>query len=543
MAKHVLSEGPRSLLFGSGPTTFSFNWAKYRDPLINQTQFWNVAFTQGFSWFSTLISSVGILGAASFFVFLILSIILFLRHLLKFPHENHTSLGMSMFIGLVAMILICFLYPSSLTFVITLFLLIGLLSSVLAHPEPIRFESQEASSFEQQEGIIMHDGNDAVPQSTRPLGWWDITSLTMRFENSWLLFASSLFAIFFLSLGVAAMYLQIQRLRAALTQQYAVALFSKGDVDGAVIQLEKAASFEDKNYINYIPLVQARMEKIRGLVQRAADGTNVQQQFQGEVSVAIQNSQTAIQLNPANPMLWRLQGSLYELLIPFIPGSENFAFSSYRKAIELDPLNPSLDIDLARAGLTAVDRLALTIQQSPANNREQLTQVRTNALNEIMQVLNKAIEIKPDLADSHFLATQTSLRLGNTQAAIESAEKAKIAAPFDTGAAFQLGLLYYQMNETDKAQVEFERAVALNNNYSNARYFLGLIYSRKGDTEKALQQFQQIEALNPDNQEVKRIIANLQSGKSALESIVPPAQPPEKRTETPVKEGRTKAAR
>ena len=165
---------------------------------------------------------------------------------------------------------------------------------------------------------------------------------------------------------------------------------------------------------------------------------------------------------------------------------------------------------------------------------------RTQALQQILTVLQKAVELKPDLADAHFLATQTALRLGNLEAAIQSAEKAKLAAPFDIGIAFQLGLLYYQQNDIDKGQIEFERAVALNNNYSNARYFLGLIYDRKGDKNRAIQQFEQIEALNPDNQEVKHILQNLRSDKAALDKIVPPAQPPEKRNETPVKEGKSR---
>ena len=547
VGKQVLSEGTRQLFFGSGPTTFGLDWARYRDPAINQTQFWSVTFAQGFSWLSTLVGTVGILGTFSFILFLLLCLIIFLRHLLKFSHEEHTPVGISIFIGFIAMIFIAVLYPSSLTFVLMLFLMAGLLMALLAHPAAERMHAEEdkdtvhlgfdgAAMGREGEFERLSVKIEAMPKA----GWWDITTRIVRFENSWLVFSSSLLAIFFLALGVAAMYLEVGRLRAALTQQSAVVIFNKGNVDGAIAAFEQAASFEDKNFANYIPLVQARMEKIRGLIQRASAGNNVQQEFQNTVSIAIQNSQTAIQLNSSNPFLWRLQGSLYELLIPFIPGSENFSFSSYRKAIELDPMNPGLDIDLARAGLVAVDRLTLTIQQTQGGNRDQMISVRTQALQQILTVLQKAVELKPDLADAHFLATQAALRLGNVEAAIQSAAKAKLAAPFDIGVAFQLGLLYYQQNDNDKAQIEFERAVAMNNNYSNARYFLGLIYDRKGDKTKAIQQFEQIEALNPDNQEVKHILQNLRSGKAALDKIVPPAQPPEKRNETPVKEGKSR---
>lgn len=542
VAKSVLGEGTRTLLFGSGPATFSLDWALYRDPLINQTQFWSVLFPQGFSWFSTLLSTVGLTGIFAFAIFVLISLIVFLRHLLRYPHEENTPLGLSIFIGFIALIFVGILYPANVTFILMFFLMAGLLTTLLARPEAAPMVTEESSRFSFSEE--MGDGDEefsriearVVTGSEDKKGWFDIGMRTIRFESSWVVFVSSLLAIFFLSVGVAVAYIEVGRLRSALTQQHGVEMFNKGDIDGAIIQFERVASFEDRNYRNYIPLVQARMEKIRNLIQRATGGNNVQQEFQTTVSVAIQNAQRAIQLYPANSILWTLQGSLYELLIPFIPGSETFAFQSYRQAIELDSLNPVLHINLARAGLVAVDRLALTIQQSKDTDRDQLVQVRTQALQEIMSVLQKAVDIKPDLADTHFLATQAALRLGNLQAAIQSAEKAKIAAPFDIGIAFQLGLLYYQANEADKAQIEFERAVALNNNYSNARYFLGLIYDRKGDKERAIGQFDQIQALNPDNQEVEGILTNLRAGKSALEGIVPPAPPPEKRTETPVKE-------
>ena len=543
VGQQVLKEGQWALFFGSGPTTFNLDWAKYRDPAINQTQFWGVSFTQGFSWFSTMLATVGILGVFSFLLFLCLASIIFLRHLLKFPHEKNTSMAMSLFLGFLGLILTVILYPSSLTFVLMLFLFAGILMTLLARPEPevlftgekeetvhLAFERESAQGLENDFELISAK-IEADPRST---GWWDIVSRTVRFEGSWLVFISSLLAIFFLSLGVAAMYLEVGRLRSALTSQRAVEMFNKGDIDGAIAGFEQAALFEDKNFSNYIPIVQARMEKIRRLIQQATAGNNVQQEFQSVASLAIQNSQKAIDLNSADPTLWRLQGSLYELFIPFIPGSENFAFSSYRKAIELNPLNPSLDIDLARAGLVAVDRLTLAIQQAQGSERDKLTEVRTAALKEITQVLQKAVEHKQDLADSHFLAAQTALRLGNVPAAIASAEKAKLAAPFDIGIAFQLGVLYYQSGDADKAQIEFERSVAMNNNYSNARYFLGLIYDKKGDKTRAIQQFEQIEALNPANLEVKRILQNLRIGMSGLEGIVPPAQPPEKRNVTPV---------
>lgn len=543
IAKKVFQEGTRSLLLGSGPATFNLDWARYRNPLVNQTQFWNASFTQGFSWITTMPATIGIIGVCAFLLFIGIAWITFLRHLLLLPREEYTPMAVSIFLGFISLVFIALLYPASLTFVLMLFFFIGMLLSLFAKQDGLLENKKESETvhiaFEhmqiKDEEAIIDEIEGKIEKNFYRSGWWDVTRRTIFFESSWLVFVSSLLAIFFLSLGVAAMYVEVGRFRASMIQARGVDMFTKGDIDGAIVAFQQAITFEDKNFVHHVPLIQARMEQIRKLIQRATNGNNVQQEFQNVVSLAIQNSQQVIELYPTNPSLRKLQGSLYELLIPFIPGSENFAFSSYRKAIELDPINPLFDIDLARAGLISVDRLALAIQQTSGNEREQFLQTRTKTLQEVIDVLGRAVELKPDLADTHFLATQAALRLGNIAGAIGSAEKAKLAAPFDIGIAFQLGVLYYQAGNSDKAQLEFERVIALNNNYSNARYFLGLIYDQKGDTKRAIEQFEQIEKLNPNNQEVKHILENLRLNKGALNQIVPPAQPPEKRNTAPIK--------
>ena len=176
----------------------------------------------------------------------------------------------------------------------------------------------------------------------------------------------------------------------------------------------------------------------------------------------------------------------------------------------------------------------MRIAQVAPQDREAVIKSRETILQEVKTVLERAAQIKPDFAAAHFLLSQAAIRLGDLKTAVQSTENAKLTAPFDIGVAFQLGLLYYQSGNLDGAQGEFERAVALNANYSNARYFLGLIYDRKGRKADAISEFEKIEALNQDNQEVKSILTNLRAGRGALENIVPPGTPPEKRKEPPV---------
>ena len=101
-------------------------------------------------------------------------------------------------------------------------------------------------------------------------------------------------------------------------------------------------------------------------------------------------------------------------------------------------------------------------------------------------------------------------------------------------AFFQLGFLYSNNDDIDRAINPLERAVGLNPSYSNARYFLGLAYDQVERTSEALIQFESIEKLDPGNAEVAQIILNLQEGRRALSNIAPP--PPEEREELPIEE-------
>ena len=497
VAGSVFKEGPKAVLLGTGPGTFGLNWQKYKDPAINQTIFWAVRFNQGFSYVATLVSTTGLAGFLAYIGFLLLSLFIFLRSLILYTGEEG-GMKISIFLGYVALLLSIFLYPGNYTLLLLLFILMGLL-------------------------VVLGKGEGS--------GIWKNRGEEFIFRGPWEVFLSSLAAVVLISLGVTALYSNVGRMRAVFLQQSAVAEFQRGDTEKAIQKLERASNADEKNYRYYNALTQVRTEKIRGLVARASQGQNVQEEFQKEVSLAIQSSQTAIQLFPKEPMLWRVQGALYELVVPFIQGSERLALQSYRKAVELDPVNPSAWLDIGRTDLVFADKVRLFLGQASQSERAELEKILGETLKESISALQKTIELKPDLATAHFLMTQAALRAGNVEAAILSAENAKVSAPFDIGVAFQLGLLYYQAGNFSRAETEFLRAVSINSNYSNARYFLGLIYDRQKESGKAIKEFEKVFVLNPGNEEVKKILANLRSAKPALTGIVSPNQ----RQEAPVR--------
>ena len=64
------------------------------------------------------------------------------------------------------------------------------------------------------------------------------------------------------------------------------------------------------------------------------------------ISQSIAEAKAAAALNPTNPIYWENLAGLYRSLINFAQGAENWTVSAYAQAVTTDPVNPILRIDL-----------------------------------------------------------------------------------------------------------------------------------------------------------------------------------------------------
>ena len=327
----------------------------------------------------------------------------------------------------------------------------------------------------------------------------------------WRSFLASVAIMVLAAVSLSGAYVLGTKYAAAVLFERSNALVATGDLAGAFKELNAAVSLDRTDeYLrggSAILITEARRLALAGDPSDTA-------QVPGVIASAIQAAQGAANMSPKDPVNWGNLGSVYEVVMSVVSGSDALAMQNYAQAAALDPANPQWDFAMGRVLMESADLLPTGSASDSA---------RGEKWNAAETYLQKAIAIKDDYADARVLLIQLYLKEGNIAGAIGKVQELAQQNPLDPGVAFELGYLYYQSNQIDQAQQEFQVATILSPNYSNARYFLGLIYDQKGMVSQALDQFTRIQALNPDNAQIKQIIANLEAGEPAIGSNVAPS--------------------
>ncbi|MEK7636709.1 MAG: hypothetical protein AAB362_03410 [Patescibacteria group bacterium] len=533
--------GVWGLFFGTGPGTFQYNYGLYHNPLTNLTNFWEVRFVQGYSYITTAFSTTGVAGVLSLMAIIAIFFWTVFRGGIQKKIE-HPLFG-GIFGGVVFLFFGLFFYPSNMTLNLALFFSLGFITVIIGRATGNEERSVAGEIGENSNGTLGRPSeSEEALRSGGPNAWRWFGERNLQWKNPWALFGFSIAIVFFLALALGGIYGEVQRYRAALKVNDAVVnLRGGGSIETTIQLLSDAVSIDYLNDRYFRFLAQGRLLKVQGLINESFKqnpSATVQADFQKEVENTVIAFQRSIQLNPIESFNYRTAGALYDNLISlFISGADQAAFAHYAKAIEFDPLNPLISVELARSYITAADvRQAVLNRPGIARDRaRELTSEREQALQRASEALGVSISLKRDFASAHFLLSQVALRQGKQGEAIKNLEEAAKSAPRDIGIIFQLGVMYYQNRQYGNAEEAFGYAVSLNSDYSNAKYFLGLLLDRRGEKEGAIKQFEEIAKLNLDNQEVKQILENLRAGRGALSNISPPE--PQDRKDVPISEG------
>ena len=214
---------------------------------------------------------------------------------------------------------------------------------------------------------------------------------------------------------------------------------------------------------------------------------------------SIDQAKKATVLNPNSISAWENLGNIYRDSRGLVGGTIPFALEAFAKASELEPNNPFLYRERCRLGLTEEEK----------------------NWDETVSYCQKAVELKETYLDAHVQLALVYEEKGDIEKAIKQMEsilenlqgvsfqRGSDLAGAATEIYFQLGRLYFNLNQIKKAIPMFEQSVIITPNYINARYALGLSYQADGRDEEALDQYQQIDRAVPGDRNIRALINQL----------------------------------
>lgn len=215
------------------------------------------------------------------------------------------------------------------------------------------------------------------------------------------------------------------------------------------------------------------------------------------------------------------------------------------RAILLDPQQDAYFRSMAELGI-------LRLQQVVAQMSTASTVSDTDKAH-IQSVLEKTVQSAKNAVSANSLDPLNWMELGRVyeailpfdleglkESAILSYKEALRRSPYDLApraalarTELQIGVLYYQNGDYEKAQSIFEKLVNADPSYADARYALGLLYDKKGMFAQSAAQFEELNKLLPENEEIQKILGNLRAGYGALGNSLAPLAPPEEPIKKP----------
>jgi len=352
ISTNTLQEGTKSMIFGSGPSTFGYQYNLYQIGGLNSTNFWQLRFNQGTAVLPTLLTTSGISGILA----LLFLIIIFFFQGLKFLRVGEVKPSqLAALIGSAYFLISWFLYPANSCLMFAAFLMLGLFTVSSPRTKEFLFTKSPQKAF-----MIM------------------------------------LLGVFMIAGSVFGLYTVSQKYAGEVIFNQGLSLINNDEpkLDEGIVKIYKAIELDPKDSY-FRNLSQAFLFKM-GKVANNQELEQEQKQvlFQQAVSNAEASINQAITLNPKNSQNWLQSGNIYENFASFgIEGTGEMAVSNYQKARELDPQNPQIPLFIGR-----------TYKSTAERNEDE--EVKNQNLDSALEQFQKSIELKNNFSGAYYLTAQ-----------------------------------------------------------------------------------------------------------------------------------------
>lgn len=469
IAENSMKSNP---IFGSGPSTFYYDFSKFKGQDFNSTILWNTRFEDASGIFFESLATIGILGTLSIIVGVLITLSICFLTLIKSKEEELSSIILGLFSSLITVIIFATLFSlnHALIMVSVMVAVFALASSILVYPEKFH-------SFK----------------------------LSFRSSPKYALALSAIFLV--VSAGVVILF--TMGLKMYLADIYAQQALKVSDTDSRINKLNKAVSLFPYEDSYYMALSNFYMD----LANKEASNSGADQtRIESNLALAIENGKKAVNLTPEKAANNEALALIYENASFYTRGALEWAENLYKKVMDLEPSNP-------------VPHLRMALINMARSNAETDTAEKQYYINEAIKKYDEAIAKKNDLAAAFYGKAVAYEQLNNNGEAIEQLKKAVISDRSNIDYSFELGRLYFnrgvsQPNISQNASKEltegeqegedlsvatdqptgsaitrnddlnmaeqiFASIYQQNPNHANALYSLALLYQKIGEDDKA----------------------------------------------------------
>ncbi len=373
-------------LLATGPSTFGLNFSKYRPLSLNGSTLWSVRFDKPFNELFNVIATLGVIGLVAF--------LLFGGKTLKLAIHNYKSKEQSGVANILAIgvILILVSYIGTYATVLNTFLLFFFIALMSA--ADINLIQNQATgeivelSFASFAGATTTIGNTgAIKREYANI--IAITPLTLVTIIGIYFFARTYLGEFFMRKAIVA-----------ATNNQAIQAY---DLQG------KAVNFNPRRSNYHSSYAQTNLAIANAMAANPNLTDQDKQTIQTLVAQSIRSTRVATEVvSPSSVVDWETRGLIYRSLINVADNASDWAIAAYNTAIQLEPSNPALRIDLGGVYFVAGDFL------SAAN------------------MFRQAATLKPDYANAHYNFAQALVNMKDFENAKRELETVKGLVPADS---------------------------------------------------------------------------------------------------------------
>ncbi len=472
IAKQTLNDKP---LLGSGPGTWIYDYAKYRNPNVNTSPFWNVRFDRGYSQFLTLIATTGILGIAMWLLWLVAALMRSAAHLFREKDDDAWYAYVAVFTAWATFTFTTFLYNFNVAHLTAWFLLLGLMGAMTSGPAWVMDEKRNKNLFEM------------------------------------LVTAFVLVTI----ACMAGFWLAGQRFAADVVFSSGVKAFQEGrSVDEVIGSLGRAHRLNPNIDMYARNLSQAHLIKAAQLIQRQPtqeESAIVQSEIKSSVEAALAASST----NSGNVDNFSNLAVIYQSIASFTRGADEFAIANYNDALKREPNNPVFLGEIGKLYLLRSDAFRTQMSSQDKAVAAAAKKDMESSLATAKEVLERTRGVKSDYLPARYYLGIVYERQNMLKDAIIELADVYRANQQDIGVAFELSILLYRDNQKDLSLAVMEEVVNRDAGNVNAKWYLAAMYEERNRLDEALVLLNDLATRFPDNEAVQQRLQMVQTAKTA----------------------------